>query len=182
MKKFTEFLLIVEGRSREEAQKALQSKSNPGDWELVNAGNSESPSWRVRLRSNRSVEGSRSAPTVAGKSKESKEQKARAIARKTQSKQEPEKKKAEPKKPEQKLTLPGEPHRPEPKKPVAKNNDVQWQSYTPISINWNLTGKESKVYTTNKNIVELYEMRTNIFGFTNYFKKQFSQYHLANKK
>ncbi len=68
------------------------------------------------------------------------------------------------------------------KKFASKNNDVQWQSYTPITINWNLTGKESKVYTTNKNIVELYEMRTNIYGFTNYFKKQFSQYHLANKK
>ena len=68
------------------------------------------------------------------------------------------------------------------KKFSSKNNAVQWQSFTPISINWNLTGKESKVYTTNKNIVELYEMRTNTYGFTNYFKGKFSQYYLANKK
>ena len=33
MKSFKEFNLIIEGRSRAEAQKDLQSKSNPGDWE-----------------------------------------------------------------------------------------------------------------------------------------------------
>ncbi len=97
MKSFKEFSLIIEGRSRAEAQKDLQSKSNPGDWELVNAGSSESPSWRVRLKSNREVAGSRPTPTYAGKSKESKEKKARDIAKKTQGKQESEKKKEEPK-------------------------------------------------------------------------------------
>ena len=113
MKSFKEFNLIIEGRSRAEAQKDLQSKSNPGDWELINAGSSESPSWRVRLKSNREVAGSRPTPTYAGKSKESKEQKARAIAKKTQGKQESEKKKEEPKQVVKNVD-------PKTKKPVAK--------------------------------------------------------------
>jgi len=58
----------------------------------------------------------------------------------------------------------------------SKNNSVQWDFYFPISINWILTGKEKEVYNVNKNIVELVETRNNIYGFTNYFKKQFSQY------
>ena len=64
----------------------------------------------------------------------------------------------------------------------SKNKIVQWDSYLPLSINWNLTGKESKVYVTNENIVELWETRLSIFGFYSYFKGKFSQYYLANKK
>ncbi len=64
----------------------------------------------------------------------------------------------------------------------SKNKKVQWQSYIPLSINWILTGEESKVYVTNENIVELWEDRLGIFGFYSYFKGKFSQYHLDNKK
>ena len=69
MKSFKEFKTIAESRSREDAQKSLDSKTNPGDWELVNAGSSEAPSWRVRLKSGTRSEQGRSGAGLARTSK-----------------------------------------------------------------------------------------------------------------
>ena len=51
MKSFKEFNIIIEGRSREEAERSRQAKPNPGNWTLENAGSSINPSWRVKKKS-----------------------------------------------------------------------------------------------------------------------------------
>ena len=56
------------------------------------------------------------------------------------------------------------------------NSSVQYQSYIPIKINWQLTGKLKNVFQTNSNVVRLIERRLNINGFFLYFKGRFSQY------
>jgi hypothetical protein len=63
----------------------------------------------------------------------------------------------------------------------GKNNQVQWQYYQALQLNWNLTGKEEDIYTINQNVVDLVEFRNRAYGFTNYFKNQFSQYCLKPK-
>jgi hypothetical protein len=51
MKTFSEFM--IEGRSREEALKILQSKENPNDWYLNNSQTTGNPNWRVVSKENR---------------------------------------------------------------------------------------------------------------------------------
>ena len=59
---------------------------------------------------------------------------------------------------------------------AGKNNKVQYKFYTPIQIDWQLTGKLKDVYQTNLRLAELIEKRLNIFGFALYFKRRFDQY------
>ena len=58
---------------------------------------------------------------------------------------------------------------------------MQWQYYQTLQLNWNLTGKEEDVYIVNRRIADLVEFRNKAYGFTNYFKNQFSQYCLKSK-
>lgn len=58
-----------------------------------------------------------------------------------------------------------------------KNSKVQWEMYSPCTINWVLTGKEKDVYNLNKNIVMLYETRNKLLGFVNSFNKRFSKFY-----
>jgi len=46
-KQFIERVELLEGRSREDAEKLRQAKDNPNDYSLNNAGSSENPHWRV---------------------------------------------------------------------------------------------------------------------------------------
>jgi hypothetical protein len=62
------------------------------------------------------------------------------------------------------------------KKYVDEDQGVQWQLYAPIQISWILTGKQEKVYNTNKNIVLLYQQQNNIFGFFESFRGKFTKY------
>ena len=57
-----------------------------------------------------------------------------------------------------------------------KNESVQFNLYIPISIVWDLTGKEEEVYLGNKGIVSLTERREHLIGFTQSFKGKFSKY------
>ena len=59
-----------------------------------------------------------------------------------------------------------------------KSGKVQWQLYTPITINWVLEGKLEDVYNTNKNIVKLYETQNKIMGFVSYFNNRFTKFHI----
>jgi hypothetical protein len=56
-KTFGEFMyecyFVLEGRSREEAEKLRQAKENPNDYSLNNSGSSENPNWRIVSKSNR---------------------------------------------------------------------------------------------------------------------------------
>ena len=60
---------------------------------------------------------------------------------------------------------------------AVKNNKVQWQLYTPITISWILEGDLKDVFNTNKNIVRLSETRNRLLGFVEIFKNRFTQYH-----
>ena len=60
---------------------------------------------------------------------------------------------------------------------VNKNQAVQWSLYAPIQINWVLTGERKKIYEINKNIVLLYQEQSNIFGFYESFKGNFTRYY-----
>jgi hypothetical protein len=97
MKSFKEFNIITEGRSKAQAEKSRQSKSNPSEWVLVNSGTDTSPFWSVRKKSG----GEQSVPTRAvgpGPSKtspESKERQNRAAAKSGNQKTAPEKKETE---------------------------------------------------------------------------------------
>ena len=62
------------------------------------------------------------------------------------------------------------------KKYINQDQGVQWQLYAPIQISWILTGKQEKVYNTNKNIVLLYQQQNNIFGFFESFRGKFTKY------
>ena len=110
MKSFKEFNIIIEGRSREEAERARQAKHNPGIWTLENAGSSINPSWRVKKKSGGS-EGSSGGRATASASKASE----KAIQQRQVASAAQGRKKTVPqpvtKKPEAK---------PAPKKPVAK--------------------------------------------------------------
>tara|TARA_Y100001954_G_C15662992_1_gene528722 strand:+ start:88 stop:924 length:837 start_codon:yes stop_codon:yes gene_type:complete len=59
---------------------------------------------------------------------------------------------------------------------AGKNNKVQYKFYTPIKIDWQLTGKLKDVYQTNLRLAGLIERRLIIFGFITYFKDKFTQY------
>lgn len=63
-----------------------------------------------------------------------------------------------------------------------KNPKVQWEMYTPYSINWVLVGEFKDVYNLNKNIVMLYETKNKLFGFVTSFNKRFSKFYKDKNK
>ena len=62
-----------------------------------------------------------------------------------------------------------------------KNNEYQYQLYTPIKINWILVGKPEKVFNTNKNIVALAERNFQAPGFRSYFMNNYLKYYVATE-
>ena len=63
------------------------------------------------------------------------------------------------------------------RKYVNRDRDVMFELYTPIQINWVLTGEEKQVYQTNQNIVARAEREQNLPGFTQYFRDKFTQFY-----
>ena len=62
------------------------------------------------------------------------------------------------------------------RKYVNQDRDVMFELYTPIQINWILTGEKEQVYQVNQSIVARAEREQNLPGFTNYFKDRFTQF------
>jgi hypothetical protein len=60
---------------------------------------------------------------------------------------------------------------------VNRDRDVMFELYTPIQINWILTGEEKQVYQVNQNIVARAEREQNLPGFTQYFRGKFTQFY-----
>ena len=60
---------------------------------------------------------------------------------------------------------------------VIRDNSVLYQLYIPFKINWILTGDKEQVYKTNQGIVGKAERDSNLTGFTNYFKNNFTQFY-----
>mgnify|MGYP003627281565 CR=1 FL=1 len=63
-----------------------------------------------------------------------------------------------------------------------RNNSpiVAFELYTPILINWSLTGNIEQVFFNNKTEVSNIEQSQNLFGLSLYFKNNFSQYYLES--
>jgi hypothetical protein len=63
------------------------------------------------------------------------------------------------------------------RKYVNQDKDVMFELYTPIQINWVLTGEEKQVYQVNQSIVARAEREQNLPGFTQYFRGKFTQFY-----
>ena len=61
-----------------------------------------------------------------------------------------------------------------------KSVKVAHELYTPILINWSLTGNLEQVFINNKTEVSNVEQSQNLFGLSLYFKNNFSQYYLES--
>jgi hypothetical protein len=60
---------------------------------------------------------------------------------------------------------------------VRQDKDVMFELYTPIQINWVLTGDKEQVYKINQSIAARAEKDNNLPGFVNYFKNKFTQFY-----
>jgi len=60
---------------------------------------------------------------------------------------------------------------------INRDRDVMFELYTPIQINWILTGKKEQVYKVNQSIVARTEREQNLPGFTQYFRNRFTQFY-----
>jgi hypothetical protein len=63
------------------------------------------------------------------------------------------------------------------RKYVSRDRDVMFELYTPIQINWILTGEKEQVYRVNQSIVARTEREQNLPGFTQYFRDKFTQFY-----
>ena len=63
------------------------------------------------------------------------------------------------------------------RKYVSQDSDVMFELYTPIQINWILTGEKEQVYKVNQSIVARTEREQNLPGFTQYFRDRFTQFY-----
>jgi len=63
------------------------------------------------------------------------------------------------------------------RKYVNQDRDVMFELYTPIQINWILTGEKEQVYRVNQSIVARTEREQTLPGFTQYFRNRFTQFY-----
>jgi hypothetical protein len=63
---------------------------------------------------------------------------------------------------------------------LSKSPQIAWDLYTPLTTLWYLKGEKEKVYTINKNLITLIEKNQKWYGFSQYFKNQFSKYYLES--
>jgi hypothetical protein len=63
------------------------------------------------------------------------------------------------------------------RKYINRDKDVMFELYTPIQINWILTGDKEQVYKVNQSIVARAEREQNLPGFTQYFRDRFTQFY-----
>ena len=60
---------------------------------------------------------------------------------------------------------------------LSKSPSVQIDMFTPLKVFWSLTGKLDVVYKSNNNNVSNIEQANQVYGFSNYFKKKYTQYY-----
>jgi hypothetical protein len=61
----------------------------------------------------------------------------------------------------------------------SKSSQIAWDLYTPIDTLWYIKGDREKVYNTNKNLISLIEQKQKWYGFSQYFKEDFSKYYVG---
>ena len=52
-----------------------------------------------------------------------------------------------------------------------------WEQYVPFSLPWSITGQESQVYQTNRNIVQKRIMNLELFGFDRFLREEYLQFY-----
>jgi hypothetical protein len=62
----------------------------------------------------------------------------------------------------------------------TKSPQIAWDLYTPMLLLWYIKGDKEKIYNTNKNLVNLIETQDKWYGFSQYFKNNFSKYYLES--
>jgi hypothetical protein len=63
------------------------------------------------------------------------------------------------------------------RKYTSRDKEAMFELYTPIQINWVITGDKEQVYRTNKSIVSKIEQEKQLPGFTQYFRDRFNQFY-----
>jgi hypothetical protein len=61
-----------------------------------------------------------------------------------------------------------------------KSNQLAWDLYTPLLVLWYLNGEKEKVFQTNKGLVNLIEKQNKWYGFSQYFKDNYTKYYLES--
>ena len=56
---------------------------------------------------------------------------------------------------------------------------IAWDLYTPIIVLWIIQGNQEQVYNSNKGSVQSIEQNNLWYGFSQYFKNDFSKYYLG---
>lgn len=64
---------------------------------------------------------------------------------------------------------------------TEQDSSVQWELYSPIRINWELTGAFVDVFKVNRNTVRLIEQEYNLYGFYASFREKFAKYYNFNE-
>lgn len=62
----------------------------------------------------------------------------------------------------------------------AKDSKIAWDLYNPIKILWTLKGNKELVYSSNKGTVLSIEQNLKWYGFSQYFKDNFTKYYLES--
>ena len=60
---------------------------------------------------------------------------------------------------------------------VKQDSAIDFTNWAPFSIPWTLTGNESQVYNTNRNIVLLEEKNKKFYGFGKYLRGDYLRYY-----
>jgi hypothetical protein len=61
-----------------------------------------------------------------------------------------------------------------------KDPQIAWDLYTAKSLIWYIKGDKEKIYTTNKNLTNLFEQKEKWYGFSQYLKENYLKYYLES--
>ena len=61
----------------------------------------------------------------------------------------------------------------------SQDPKIAWDLYIPIQIIWLIKGNQEQVYNSNKGSVQSIEQNNSWYGFSQYFKNDFSKYYLG---
>jgi len=62
----------------------------------------------------------------------------------------------------------------------SQDPKIAWDLYLPVQIIWLIQGNREQVYNSNKGSVQSIEQNLSWYGFTQYFKNDFSKYYLES--
>ena len=63
---------------------------------------------------------------------------------------------------------------------MSKSPQIAWDLYSAASLTWHIKGDREKVYTVNESLVSHLETTNKWWGFSQYFKSNFSKYYIES--